>query len=207
MPAYHARIALRAHHTSSGNLIVNVVHAEVDTLSSPPNWSSIATDVDAWLGLAWQRILAAGETFDDITVTDENYPGSTHGQGVVAKGLAGLRTTGNTDLSPALCQTIQWRTAVAKRYGRGHTFLPPGRDTADVLGTSGTWLSTGNYHQRADEFRVAFLGGHTAGSTSYVPEIFSRTKVLNGETPFAFPITSAAISPVQRFLRSRLTTP
>src|SRR5215472_9317763 len=69
MPAYNARVAFNAHNSSSGALITNVVHVEVDTLSSPPNWGSIAGDINTWLGTQWRNILTTHDVFDSIVAT------------------------------------------------------------------------------------------------------------------------------------------
>jgi hypothetical protein len=79
-------------------------------------------------------------------------------------------------------------------------------DSAALSG-AGNLAPGSPYSLAAVDFLNALKVGHTAGSTSYVPEIFSRTLVGRGETPFAFPITSFALSPKMHYLRTRLTTP
>lgn len=206
MPAFHARIALEAHDNLTGALIVNVLHVEVDTLTSPPNWGSIAADVHTWLGTPWNNILTTNETFDQVVVTDENYPGSTHGQGVSTVATQGARTLNDNHIDPAMCLVVSWKTAVAKRYARGHNFLPPATDGSAITG-GGIFLSTSPYYVACNGFTLTFAGGHTAGSTSYVPEVFSRHQVALAATPFTFPITARSLPVKQRWLRSRSTAP
>lgn len=206
MPAYHARIALEAHDAGTGALVVNVLHAEVDTLTSPPNWNSIAADVGTWLAQEWFNLLSQHKIFDQIVVTDENYPGSTHGQGVHTAGSSGARIVPDQELDAALCEVVSLKTAVAKRYARGHVFLPPA-ETVTALGGIGLWSQTNAYWLAAQAFAAKFLAGFTAGSTSYTPEVFSRHLVATGVTPFTNKVTSAPLSAKQHWLRSRSTSP
>lgn len=206
MPAYHARISLEASNSTTNALIVNVLHAEVDTLTSPPDWQSIAADVDVWLGQSWLNLLSQTDTFHQITVTDENYPGSTFGQGVKPVELPGARFASDYKLDLAICALASWKTNTAKRYARGHTFLPPTYDSTDLT-TYGHWANASNYFNAVHTFMNVYQGGHTAGSTSYIPEIFSKTRERQGFTPFSFRVTGSAMSPIAHYLRSRLTTP
>jgi hypothetical protein len=206
MPAYHARISLEGSNTATGALIVNVLHAEVDTLTSPPDWNSIATDVYNWLGQAWLNMLSELDTFHQVVVTDENYPGSTFGQGVHQVNAGGTRFPQNTSLDPAVCGLMQWKTNTAKRYARGHTFAPPIYDSTDL--TSFGSLTAGSaYYTAMVAFTSAYGPGHTAGSTSYIAEIFSRTQEKKGVVPFSYRITGWNIATKVHYLRSRITAP
>lgn len=199
-------MAFQGHNTASNALIVNVVHIECDVLASPPNWTNIAADVNTWLGQKWRNILSTADTFDTITVTDENYPGSTHGQGVFVAGGAGARAPNDFKLDPALCVLDSWRTAVAKRYARGHVFYPPAYDTTTVAGVGG-WLTSAAYWIACKAFGDAYVAGSVAGSTSYVAEVFSPHLVALGQTPFSTPIKGHLVGSRQHWLRSRSTAP
>lgn len=213
VPAYHARIALNAHEGSTGAICAVVLHAEVDTLASPPNWASIAQDVNTWLTTQWTACLSDKYFFDNITVTDENYQGSTFGQGVRVIGVNGSRVTADQGLSKALCAVGSFKTALAKRYARGHMFFPPAQTTA-AAAAGGVWNSSNAYQTANQAFLTRFAAGFTAGSTGYVPEIFSRThtpKISNSPPawgpPVVNPIIAASLGNAQHFLRSRLTVP
>ena len=206
MPSYHVRIAFESHNSSSNALIVNVLHAEVDTLTSPPNWTSVAGDINSWLSATYGGLLSVNDHFDQIVVTDENYPGSTHGQGVVSENRAGGRPVTDTLLNPGLCMVASWTTAVAKRYGRGHSFLPP-IYSSNSLQSGGNVSGTSAYWNAAIAFTNAYKAGFTAGSTSYVPEVFSRHLVNSGITPFTNHITGGGPTGRTSFLRSRVTSP
>jgi hypothetical protein len=206
MPAFHARASFEAHNPLTGLLIVNVFHIEVDTLTSPPNWSSIASDIYAWLGVLWNAQLASEDTFDQVVVTDADYPGSTFGQGVVLVGTAGGRVPTDGKLNRALCGVVSWKTATAKRYARGHTFFAPTQSSTELTST-GQMSTSGPYMTAVQAFANAYQGGHTVSSTGYTPEIFSRTRVKQGATPFAFPILSHSLSQQQHWLRSRAAAP
>jgi hypothetical protein len=185
---------------------VNVLHVEVDTLTSPPNWQTIADDIQTWLGATYGGMIPTNYTWNQLVVTDENYPGSTHGQGVHVTTQQGGRPFGDNKVDPAMCAVGTFKTAVAKRYARGHIFFPPVLDSAQ-LGGSYTFATAGTYWTGINAFLNAFEAGHTAGSTSYVPEVFSPTEVREAKTPFSFPIVGASITNKQHFLRSRSTIP
>jgi hypothetical protein len=189
-----------------GNLIVNVLHVECDTLTSPPNWSSIATDMSAWLTSGWNNILSTTCTFDRILVVEENYPGSTHGGSEHTLGVGGSRTAGDGKLDLAACGLASWTTATRKRYARGHAFLPPIMDST-ALASNGTINPTSPYAVAANAFINAYTAGHTSGSTSYTPEIFSRTQVAKADPVFSFPILRGVLDAPMAYLRSRLTNP
>lgn len=206
MPAHHVRIALEASNIATNALIICVLHAEVDTLTDPPNWATVAVDVDAWLSQVWLNVLSVADRYNQVVVTDENYPGSTHGQGVHVSGSPGTRTLSDTSLDPALCQVLSWKTAVAKRYARGHNFMPPAYSSATST-TGGTWNGANAYFGACGAFGNKYLAGSVAGSTSYIPEVFSKHLVATGVTPFANKVTGFQNGSHQHWLRSRSTSP
>jgi hypothetical protein len=206
VPASYARVAFEAHNTASLALITNVVHLEVDTLSSPVNWASVANDIYTWLGTLWNNVLEAGDHFDQVVVTDENYAGSSFGQGVHNAGTAGARVANNHNVAPAACMVAGWRTATAKRYARGHIFFPPAYD-ASILGAGGTFTAASAYVVACNAFATSYAAGHTSGSTSYVPIVFSRTRAKLNTLPFTFPVTAYTLQLGQHWLRSRNTSP
>lgn len=206
MPAYNARVAFEAQNITTGLLITNVLHVEVDTLSSPPNWTSIAGDIYTWLGQLWLNGLATEDQFVQLVVTDENYPGSTFGQGVHVVGLPGTRAPTDGRLNRAICAVVSWKTATAKRYARGHTFMWPVQSSTECS-ANGQLNSTGAYASALGAFASAYVAGHTAGSTSYTPIIYSRTRQARGQTPFTFPVLALGVIWNQHWLSSRSAAP
>lgn len=204
MPAYNARCVYRSTLGAGGVLIVNTFHLEVDTLSSPPNWTSVATDVDTWLTTLYRAMCGTNMTIQDLTVTDETYPGSTLGQGLHNIALAGTRTVADSDLGFGLCQVVSLKSAVTKRYARGRMFLPPAQASATAAG-SGLWATGNAYWTAATAFFNALLAGHTAGSTTYSPIIFSKSQLNKSLTPYTFTVTAYTQNPHQLYLRSRET--
>jgi hypothetical protein len=200
------RVALRAKQNASGALIVNVFHLEVDTLTDPPNYTNVATDINAWIGTEWNAILTTAQTFIDVTVTEETYPASVPGQGIVTRNTIGARAQADDDLSPALCALAQLRTATPKKYARGHLFLPPAMNQG-ASAPAGTFNVSGPYITAAVAFGLKLQNGTTVGSTSYKTIVFSKTRVARGQSPFTFPVTTVGIDVKQHFLRSRLTSP
>ena len=206
MPAFYARVAFSGANAGTGALIVNVVHVECDVLTSPPNWQSIAGDINTWLGTLWRNTLTTSDNFNSLIVSDENYQGSTHGQGIINVALPGTRTPVDTKLDAALCAVASFKTATVRRYARGHTFMPPARDSG-VCSAGGGIDQTSAYFIACRNWADAYAAGHTAGSTSYVPIIFSRHQQKLGLTPFTFPITGHQLGIKQHWLRSRSTAP
>lgn len=206
MPAHYLRCAYRSTQVGSGNLVVNVFHVEADTLTDPPNYGNMATDINSWLGFEYQSVLSSNFILQDLTITEETYPGATPGQGVKTIGTVGLRSAADTNLSVATCALLALRTATPKKYARGHLFLPPAMSSASSA-SGGQFLTTGPYMTAATTFATKLAAGSTAGSTSYAPIIFSRTRVREGLTPYFFKVTNAHVNTNQYFLRSRLTSP
>ena len=206
MPAHYARAAFEGSNPGTGILIANVFHIEVDALTSPVDWDSVATDVYTWLGTLWTNCMTTSDTLHRIVVTDEDYPGSSLGQGVHSVEQSGARTTTDMKVNSSVCALASWKTNTAKRYARGHTFMPPAWDSAAVQPTN-QLVPTNQYFISVGNFASAYQAGHSAGSTSYVPIVYSRTRVKRGETPFTFPIVAHQVSTLQHVLRSRLTAP
>lgn len=206
MPAHYARAAFRSTSSSDGRLIVNVLHVEVDTLSDPVNWGTAAGDVSTWLTTLYRAMLPGGFTLHDLTLTAENYVGSDLGQGIASIELAGTFSPSDTKLNSALCAVLSFKTALAKRYARGHIFCPPPLSTTQ-LQAGGTWDPAGTYLTAVNAFGAAYVAGHTAGSTSYAPIVYSRTRANQAVSPYVFPIVSRTTKTTAHYLRSRLTIP
>jgi len=206
MPEYWARGAFRSTEATTGALVVNSLHFGVAVLTDPPNWTSVAADIGSWLGPWYLDILSSNHILHDLTVTDEDYEGSTHGQGLFSWEQPGNRVLADHRLDPALCATVSWKTAVAKRYARGHSFMPPaGSETTTAEG--GIWNVAGPYITAIASFAQHYNDGHTVSSTDYAPIVYSRTRQKLGLTPFHFPIISHRVNVKQSYLRSRQTAP
>jgi hypothetical protein len=206
MPIRYARIAFEAHHTATGRLITNVMHAEVDAVANTPNWQTIANEIATWLSNDYLAVLTTHDTYDQIVVSEETYPASAFGQGVFVAGAPGSRTAADENLSPAICLLASYKTQTAKRYARGHTFMPPALSSS-TLGSSGTFLNSSTYWTTSTTFMNAYLAGHGGSEAAYTPIVFSRTRVLQNQTVFTYPIVAGQLRTAQHFLRSRITAP
>jgi hypothetical protein len=199
-------VAFNSSRPDTGLLVVNVLHLEVDTLADPPNWPSVATDVATWLGTDYLAMLPTSFVWHNLTVTAEDYPGSLFGQGIVSSEVPGNRTVADNRLDPAVCAVISWKTAVAKRYARGHMFCPPAI-TEGALGDDATWAPANPYFPACTAFANLFASGHSVASTSYAPIVFSRTRVALNQSPYFFPIVGHSVGAKQHWLRSRSSAP
>lgn len=206
MPAFYMRAAFRSTDVSTGALIINVLHYEVDALSSPVDPVGVAADVYAHLGPKYLPMMYNNEVLHDVTVTTETYPGSVPAQGVKSVEVAGTRSTADQKLPPALCALLSWKTSTPKRYARGHMFCPPATSSASMT-TAGLIDSSGVYGTACSAFGTAYITGFTAGSTSYAPIIFSKSQVHKALTPFIFPIIGFQLKSNASWLRKRSSSP
>jgi len=206
MPAQYFRAAFRAHQATTGALIVNVLHYELDSLTSGVSFQDVATDVSQHLGTEWRNILSTHEIFDDVTCTVEDYSGAVPAQGIVPWNFAGSRVVADQNLSLAICALGSWRTQTPKRYARGHTFFPPSV-TSQGLDTLGLFNTSSPYYVACQAFADKYAAQFTVGNSTYTPIVFSRTRAKQNVTPFIFPVTAHSVLLPQHFLRSRLTSP
>ena len=206
MPAYYVRCAFRSHNKAGGNLVVNVTHWEVDTLTSPIDMTGVATDLANHFLTTYTAVLSTFDHWDDVTCTIENYPGAPIGQGIHLVGVDGARASSDNFVSVGLCCLISRRSGTPRRWGRGRTFCPPAY-TINSTTTGGTWAPSGAYFVACGVFASSLQTGFTQGSTSYVPIIYSRSRALTNQTPFISPVTQCIAQPQQHFLRSRLSSP
>lgn len=206
MPAYYTKVAFRGQRVSTGALVVNTFHVEVDALTADPNWNNVAGEIHDWLGVPLLKLYAVGLTLRDITVTVEDYPGVTPAQGFRSLELPGTRALLDTKLSAAICGLIHWGTDTPKRYARGHTFCPPLYSNS-ALADGGGWNQADPYYTFMVGLKNAYLAGHEGATAGYGPIIFSKTQVDRGGTPFIFPVTSGLVRPDQHWLRSRISAP
>jgi len=207
MPAQYVRAAIRSQHTSSGTEYVNVIHVEVDSFTSGPDYDQAAHEIWDRISGGYIEQLTTGMHCLDLTVTTEDYVGAVPAQGQHVVNLPGTRAITNEALSQGLCQLISWKTATPKRYARGHTFMPPGLDTF-IASAGGQWDSSKQYWFGCKAFADSYSVGWSGSSgNAYAPIVFSRTRVKLNQTPYQFPITGYRMDPKQHFLRSRLTAP
>lgn len=206
MPAYYMRSDFRSHNKAGGNLVINSFHWEVDTLSSPPDFNSIANDLATHFLSPYSAVLGSLDHWDDVLVTNETYPGSIIGQGIHLVNVDGARAVSSQALSAGLCCLISRRTGTPRRWGRGRVFCPPAYGGNEVAG-GGIWSSSGPYFIACSVLATSLQSGFSAGSTSYVPIIFSRGRAALNESPFTSVVTQCVAQPAQHFLRSRTTSP
>lgn len=206
MPEYLVRAAFRSHDSASLALCVNVFHVVVDAFTSPPNYTKISSDIDAWLGQAWRDVNADTYTVDDLTVTSIDIPGQPLGQGVHSYGFVGTRPTSDHNLSAGLCRVTSWKTATPKRYARGRTFWPPAVSEVETS-PGGGWNLVGTYITTTSAFTVAFATPHNSGDDTYSAAVYSPHQLALGNSKPYYPIISATSDNHQHFLRSRVTSP
>jgi hypothetical protein len=209
MPAQYFRAAFRSTAGGTGTLIVNVLHYELDSLTSGVSFADVAADVAGHLQAPYLALLSSDNTLNDITCTVEDYVGAVPAQGLHTVNLPGTRTPGDHHCSTALCGIARWVTATPKRYARGHMFCPPVENSTDLGINNGFNTAGGAYWAAMNAFATAYSQAFTVGNSTYSPIIFSRTrgKPAANLVPYVFPIVAVQVPNVQHFLRSRLSSP
>lgn len=201
MPEYIVRSAYRGVWSATSQDVVNVFHHLVAQLSSPFDPTAAADAIDARLTPLYKAVWPVGSIIHDLTVTDVTRGELAPKSHVKSIELAGTRAVTDTKLNPGLCNVMRLKTGIAKRYARGHAFLPPILATTQ-LATDGT---TGGqtYSTAAIAFATQFKGGWTAGGTDYAPVVFSRTKWLTPAEDYFFALQDAVADTKVHWLRSR----
>jgi len=185
---------------------VNVTHWEMDTLSSPPDFTSAAGDLANHFLTTYSAVLSTLDHWDDVTVTAEQYTGAPIGQGIHLVGVDGARSITSPVFAPQLCCLISRRTGTPRRWGRGRLFCPPAYDSSAAYG-GGTWNPNQAYMISCGTLASTLQTGFSAGSTSYIPIIWSRSRALTNQTPYFAVVTQCTANTAQHWLRSRGTAP
>lgn len=204
MPAIYVRAAFKSHNSVRNQDIVNVLHFEADTLSSPADYTGLATDIANHFKTQYLAFLTSAATFQNVTVTNEDYPSAPVGQGVANVNAAGTRNPVDQKLDPNDCALLSWHTGVPKRYARGWMFCPPALDSSSLMATN-LFDPALAYGQAVIAFSGLYTTGFTVGSTSYTPIIFSRSQVKKGLSPYQFRVTGGTWDQKQHWLRKRTT--
>ncbi len=201
MPEYLARVVYRSTYAAE-TLFVNTFHTRVAVLTDPPNWTNIATDLDTKFTTLYRAIVASNCVVHDLTVTDEDYPGSTLGQGFKSIEAAGTRTASDSFLGGAPCMVVALKSTVTKRYARGRMFMPPIVGSS-ALASDSSFATANAYYTAITAFMNALIAPWSAGSTDYQTIVYSKRQLEQGLTPYAFNVTNYARSPQMRYLRRR----
>lgn len=106
----------------------------------------------------------------------------------------------------AVVPVINLHSNVASRSGRGWFHLASPRKSTYI--TQSQWTTT--YLTLLQAVADAATESFELGSviiTNCVPVVYSRTRHVRAEDPFAFDVVSATVQPQCRWLRSRLSSP
>jgi hypothetical protein len=206
VPAFLVRAAFRSNHTTLGALCVNVIHVEVDAFTSPPDYTKIANDIDAWLGLAYRNTVPDKYTVQDLTVTGVELQQQVLGQAVKVYGTAGLHPAADQILSRGLCLVGSLKTATPKRYARGRIFMPPALQES-MAAEGGAWNPGGTYALQCGAFFTAALQPHANGNDTYSLAVFSRIRLLAGDSKPYYTVLGITTDHLQHYLRSRVSSP
>lgn len=206
MPEYVARVAFRSHETSTGALVVNVLHFVAAQLSGPADPQDWAGDMLGHFGTLYRNMLTTGYVLDNVTTNTVEEEGVEPGEGIAISGGQGTRAAGDTKLDAGICALLSLKTATPKKYARGRIFLPPVVDAAQ-LQAGGGFSGGGSYWTAVQAFRSSLDAGFSQGDTTYTPVVFSRTQLSRGFTPYHFNVVLSVASLKPHYLRSRLTSP
>lgn len=199
-------------HSSDGQATSNTFHLSNPSAGSPPDFdelTGVANDLDTWLTTQYRAIAVTTWTFDSIVcrnVTDPANPVVTQ-EAQKSIGSAGTKNVSGSAVPQALSPLLFFQTPNASRRFRGHLFLPPIVNAADV---SGNVLNTGTaYYTTLQAFRDKLRAGIATSRTwtgshlsNYNLVLYSKVAAQQGLASVANVQTVGIRNPVA-FLRSR----
>lgn len=197
-----------------GRTMVNALHIGGDDapLSSDQNAQDLAEKLAAGgIVTAWRGLLDASARFDRIVVS-EMLPSIT--TDIPESGLAVVDLGGTAAFSQnlplELCGVMRVATGIAKRYARGHWFLPPLSDesntAATVIDTTGSyWTAMGALKTELGHWNRSgsAWGGTGWPDASWGIGVYSRTRHNLSAPTWFFHANAYSFTNKAHFLRSR----
>jgi hypothetical protein len=193
--------------------VSNSFHISKPSSGSPPSLSDLSTlaaDLNGWLGAAWRGVLVTNATHVSITckqVKDPTTPLDTELEQTLPVNLPGSRSISAAQVPISLCAVVRLRTPNASRRFRGHLMAPPMTSGSAVNGNN--LVTTDAYYTQLQAF-VAKLQAGCGPTTSwtgtllpqYFLSIYSKTAAKLAQPSVATCI-AVDVNPQARWLRSR----
>jgi len=202
------RATIRCHDTVTLALIEPTLHYQTDVApaGSEPDPNDVASGIWGVIGTAFRAASPTVCMVDALDVVEEVIPPDVAVGGTFAVNALGTLATANQFLSRGTCLGVNIHTATRSRSARGFVHL------AGCLSSSyaGGQTLGGAYLTAAQAFAALLDNSFDLGvvlPTHVNPVVYSRTRRARGESPYTFQVTSATVSPVVRYLRSRDSTP
>lgn len=181
-----------------------------DTGSDEPPASDLATRLDSHLRAAMRGMLGdTVGTLERLVVREEVEPGSGDVPDIAELLIAqaGTYISGDGHQAPEVVPLFKRKTAAAVKGAQSWCFGPSPNQGGQI--NSGLWDSGSGWYGQWQTF-VALLdddiahGGTLPGiSGTYHPVAYSETRRRRSLDPYTFQVTTVAIDPRPRWLRSR----
>jgi len=193
---------------SDGTLAMPSVHYKEDVPGGGSNNdpSELASKVWDHVGAAFKATFTSSYTVQEILALEETVPPVIGAAGAHTVNEAGT-LTGSGDSMPDGCvAVINIHTNTRSRSARGW-FHPPSPRLADRV-SGNAWDST---MLAAFNALCAVLDDTISEGGTFppdlVPVVYSRTRAIRAEDPFAFDVVSLSVNPRVHWLKSRMSTP
>jgi hypothetical protein len=196
---------------ADGTTIVNTGHFKVENINTginDPSPATVGDDLWSKIGAKYRALLGTNAVVHSMTILEELAPDDTSIPRLYIKSLelAGTRTPPATVLQAAMCVMAKYNTNAPVRGAIGKMFLPPILSSADLISGGKVDLTlTFGVACIAFANEWATTSPHGTGLDEYhtVPVVYSRTRRRRGEPFYYFGITSATVSPLERWLDRR----
>lgn len=193
---------------SDGTLAMPSVHYKEDVPAGGANNdpSELASKVWDHVGPAFKATFSSLYTVQEVLALEEVVPPAIGVAGSHTVNEAGTLTGTGDSMPDGAVAVINVHTNTRSRSARGW-FHPPSPRWADrVSGNSwdGTMLTALNALCAVLDDSIS--EGGTFPPT-LVPVVYSRTRAVRGQDPFAFDVTSLSVNPRVHWLKSRMSTP
>lgn len=146
---------------ADGQASSNTFHVHKSGAGIPdlPTMLALATDIKAWFDTTYRAMMTTADTWQSIKVSQVIFP---TGSGPYGEQLLVVNEAGTVSSSKScpesVCGLISLKTNVAKKYARGHLFLPPAWDKAD-LGAPRVWGTGAVYKTNGIALAAKFAAG------------------------------------------------
>ena len=191
-----------------GTLMEPSLHYQTDvpTGGDEPDPVDVAGAIQDHLQASFRAVLMSTANLTEFSVREMVIPPDIGAAATIAgDGVGNLLAAG--DVVPlGLVPIINLHTNVASRNARGHIAGPsPG---SAFINSSRKWNTT--YMALLNAFAAQLDDSMSLGSvfpTTLNPVVYSRTRHLRDDAPFAFRVTSATVNTTPHWLRSRQSSP
>lgn len=201
------RVAIQAH-VNDGTLLMPSLHYKEDVPAggSANDEATIAANVWAHIGPAFLACIPTRDTVDSIEALEEVVPPAIGGAGTHTVNQTGTLSGTGDSMPEGNVPILNFHTNTRSRSARGWMHMPSPHWSDYVSGNvwGGAGLTALNALAALLDDSITEGG---AFPCTLVPVVYSRTRAVRAETPFAFDVTSVTLNPRVHWLKSRMSVP